>query len=152
MENIFDTKISYYNNVTDKVGSEISLRDFLFCDKYKEQIETLRTTSDMDVRKSLKKQLPLATISGIFAPTRRTENLISHSRLICIDIDKQDNMNMEWFNDLDKEWHHIPQILYAAHSVGGAGWFVIFRIAYPDKHQAQFEFFSIDTLDAFYQA
>ena len=113
MENIFDTKISYYNNVTDKVGSEISLRDFLFCDKYKEQIETLRTTSDMDVRKSLKKQLPLATISGIFAPTRRTENLISHSRLICIDIDKQDNMNVEWFNDLDKEWHHIPQILYA---------------------------------------
>lgn len=29
MENLFDTKISYYNNVTDKVGSEISLRDFL---------------------------------------------------------------------------------------------------------------------------
>ena len=139
MENLFDTKISYYNNVTDKVGSEISLRDFLFCDKYKEQIETLRATTDMDVRKNLKKLLPLATISGIFAPTRRTENLISHSHLICVDIDKQDNMNVEWFNDLDKEWHHIPQILYAAHSVGGEGWFAIFRIAYPDKHRAQFE-------------
>ena len=31
------------------------------------------------------------------------------------------------------------QILYAAHSIRGEGWFAIFRIAYPDKHRAQFE-------------
>lgn len=30
MKNLFDTKISYYSNVEDNVGTEISLRDFLF--------------------------------------------------------------------------------------------------------------------------
>lgn len=139
MENLFDTQISFYSNVTDKVGTEISLHEFLFSDKYKEQIEALRTTTDVDLRKSLKKQLPLATISGTFAPTRKAENLVTHSNLLCIDIDKHDNMDVEWFADLRNEWHNIPQILYAAHSVGGEGWFAIFRIAYPEKHRAQFE-------------
>ena len=139
MKDLFDTKISCYKNITDNVGKEISLRDFLFCDLYREQIETLRATADTAERKILKRQLPLATISGTFAPTRRAENLVTHSHLLCIDIDKQDNMNVEWFDNLKDEWHNIPQILYAAHSVGGKGWFAIFRIGYPDRHRAQFE-------------
>ena len=139
MSNPFDTKISFYRNVTDTIGTEISLRDFLFCDRYREQIEALRATADANVRKSLKKQLPLATISGTFAPTRRADNLVAHSGLLCIDIDRQDNPDVAWFGELRNEWQHIPQILYAAHSVGGEGWFAIFRIAYPDKHQAHFE-------------
>ncbi len=139
MTTIFDTKISCYNNVTDNVGTVLTLRDFLFCDKYKKQIETLRATIDPALRKDMKKQLPLATISGTFAPTRRADNLVTHSNLLCVDIDKKDNMDVEWFGDLKHEWHNIPQILYAAHSVGGEGWFAIFRIAYPEKHKAHFE-------------
>lgn len=139
MINIFDTKISCYGNVTDTVGKEVSLRDFLFCDKYKEQIERLRATSDPEERKRLKRQLPLATISGTFAPIRRAENLVEHSHLLCIDLDLKDNLDVPWFDNLDREWHNVPQILYAAHSVGGKGWFAIFRIAYPEKHREQFE-------------
>ena len=33
MKSLFDTKISYYRNVEDNVGTEISLRDFLFNDQ-----------------------------------------------------------------------------------------------------------------------
>ena len=139
MNNIFDTKISCYRNVTDTIGREIRLHDFLFCDKYKEQIEMLRATTNANERKWLKRQLPQATISGTVSPTRRAENLVEHSGLLCIDIDKKDNQNVPWFDRLDNEWHHIPQILYAAHSVGGEGWFAIFRIAYPGKHREQFE-------------
>ena len=139
MKSLFDTKISYYYNVEDNVGTEITLRDFLFCDKYKEQIRHIRAITDEDLQKSLKKQLPLATISGTFAPTRLAANLVSHSHLLCIDIDKKDNMDVEWFDDLKNEWRNIPQILYAAHSVRGIGWFAIFHIAYPEKHKAQFE-------------
>ena len=139
MKSLFDTKISYYSNVEDNVGTEISLRDFLFCDKYKEHIEHIRSIPDEEQQKSLKKQLPLATISGTFAPTRKAENLVAHSNLLCIDIDKKDNMGVTWFEDLKHEWHNIPQILYAAHSVRGEGWFAIFHIAYPDKHKEQFE-------------
>ena len=139
MNSIFDTKISYYSNVEDNVGTEISLRDFLFCDQYKEQIEHIRSITDDELQKSLKKKLPLATISGTFAPTRHADNLVTHSHLLCIDIDKKDNMDVEWFVDLKNEWHNIPHVLYAAHSVRGEGWFAIFRIAYPEKHRAQFE-------------
>ena len=139
MKSLFDTKISYYSNVEDNVGTEISLRDFLFCDRYKEQIEHIRSIADEELQKSLKKQLPLATISGTFAPTRKAENLVTHSNLLCIDIDKKDNMGVTWFDDLKHEWHNIHQILYAGHSTRGEGWFAIFRIAYPDKHKAQFE-------------
>ena len=139
MTSLFDTKISFYSSVEDNVGTEISLRDFLFCDKYKEQIEHIRSITDEELQKSLKKQLPLATISGTFAPTRKAENLVAHSNLLCIDIDKKDNMGVTWFDDLKHEWHNIPQILYAGHSTCGEGWFAIFRIAHPNKHKAQFE-------------
>ena len=139
MKSLFDTKISYYSNVEDNVGTEISLHDFLFCDKYKKQIEHIRSIKDEDQQKNLKKQLPLATISGTFAPTRKAENLVAHSNLLCIDIDKKDNMGVAWFDNLKHEWHNIPQILYAAHSVRGEGWFAIFHIAYPDKHKEQFK-------------
>jgi len=139
MNSLFDSKISFYANVLDNTGTEISLRDFLFCDKYKEQIERIRSTPDEELQKKLKKQLPQATISGVFSPTRKAENLVAHSNLLCIDIDKKDNMGVEWFNDLKSEWNNVPQILYAAHSVRGEGWFAIFRIAFPDKHRAQFE-------------
>ena len=139
MTNIFDTKIGYYANVMDNVGTEITLRKFLFCDQYKEQIEAIRSCTDEEQQKILKKQLPLATISGTFAPIRRADNLVAHSGLLCIDIDRKDNMGVEWFNDLKNEWHNIPQILYAAHSVRGEGWFAIIRIAHPDKHKEHFE-------------
>lgn len=139
MISLFDTKISYYSNVEDNVGTETSLHDFLFCDQYKEQIEHIRSISDEDVQKRLKLQLPLATISGTFAPIRKVENLVTHSNLLCIDIDKKDNMGVTWFDDLKNEWHNISQILYAGRSIRGKGWFAIFRIAYPDEHKAQFE-------------
>lgn len=139
MKSIFDTKISYYRNVEDNVGTEISLRDFLFNDQYKEQIEYIRSISDEDIQKRLKLQLPVATISGTFAPTCKAENLVAHSNLLCIDIDKKDNMDVGLFDDLKHEWHNIPQILYAGCSIRGKGWFAIFRIAYPDKHEDQFE-------------
>ena len=139
MISLFDTKISFYSNVEDNVGMEISLRDFLFCDQYKEQIEHIRSLQDENIQKRLKLQLPLATISGTFAPIRKAENLVTHSNLLCIDIDKKDNMDVTWFDDLKYEWRNIPQILYAGRSIRGKGWFAIFRIAYPDRHKDQFE-------------
>ena len=125
MKSLFDTKIGYYSNVRDNVGTEISLRDFLFCDQYKEQIEYIRSIKDEDVQKSLKKQLPLATISGTFAPIRQADNLVTHSNLLCIDIDKKDNMDVDWFDDLKYEWRNIPQILYAGHSIRSSPYYAI---------------------------
>ena len=139
MKSIFDTPISCYRNVKDNVGTVTTLRDFLFCDQYMERIKNIRTLADEARQKSLKTELPQATISGTFAPTRKAENLVTHSRLLCVDIDKQDNNDTGWLDDLKYEWCHIPQILYAARSVRGEGWFVIFRIDQPEKHKEHFE-------------
>jgi hypothetical protein len=114
MKSIFDTPISCYRNVKDNVGTVTTLRDFLFCDQYMERIKNIRTLADEARQKSLKTELPQATISGTFAPTRKAENLVTHSRLLCVDIDKQDNNDTGWLDDLKYEWCHIPQILYAA--------------------------------------
>lgn len=54
MISLFDTKIIFYSNVEDNVGTEISLRDFLFCDQYMEQIEHIRSIQDENIQKRLK--------------------------------------------------------------------------------------------------
>jgi hypothetical protein len=138
MEDIFKTRISCYRCVTDTLGTVMTLGEFLFSDKYKNEIESLRAMEDAEERKKRKMSLPQATISGIFAPTRKACNLIEHSGLLCVDLDKKDNQEVTWFDSLDKEWHNLPQILYAAHSVGGRGWFAIFRLAHPERHRSQF--------------
>ncbi len=103
MKSIFDTPISCYRNVKDNVGTVTTLRDFLFCDQYMERIKNIRTLADEARQKSLKTELPQATISGTFAPTRKAENLVTHSRLLCVDIDKQDNNDTGWLDDLKYE-------------------------------------------------
>lgn len=139
--------ISYYSRVTDTAGSVISLDRFLFNDDYVQQIEELRAATDEQTKKRIKLQLPAATISGTFSGGRRAENLVAHSGLLCVDIDRKDNLNVEGFDDLKNEWHRFPHILYAAHSVGGEGWFAIFRIARPECHRAHFEALSLDFAD-----
>lgn len=91
-------------------------------------------------KKQIKLSLPQATISGVFAPTRSAENLVRHSGLICVDIDKKDNLHISNFDTLIPDvLRHIDEVAYAAHSVSGNGYFVIIPLKYPTHHKAQFE-------------
>ena len=84
--------------------------------------------------------LPQATISGVFSPTRSAENLVRHSGLICIDIDRKENEHIENFDMLIEDvLSRIEEVAYAAHSVSGKGYFVIIPLRYPQLHKAQFE-------------
>ena len=103
-------------------------------------IHELRSTTDANRKKQIKLSLPQATISGVFAPTRSAENLVKHSGLICVDIDRKDNLHIANFDTLIPDvLSHIEEVAYASRSVSGNGYFVIIPLKYPEEHKAQFE-------------
>ena len=136
-----DRMVSVYNNVYGKEKREIKLREFLFCmsEKHKEQIMRMRSCGDKDVRVQLKKQLPQATISGVFLGPRKAEEQTYHNGLLCVDIDKKDNPGVTNFENLKENiLSRFEEILYAAHSVSGEGYFAIIPLKYPKLHVRQF--------------
>ena len=97
--NFQEIEISVYRGVRDTTGHKSSLYDFLsYVDK--DVIEELRSTNDPLRKKQIKLSLPQATISGVFSPSRSAENLVSHSGLICVDIDRKDNLHISNFDSL----------------------------------------------------
>lgn len=139
MNNIFDVKVSIYRNWKDNVGSICRLSAFLFSSKHNGKIERLRSLPDKEERKEIKAQLPAATISGVFSPTRSASTLQSHSGLICIDIDADDNPYVDNWETLKKDLSVLPQIAYIGLSVSGKGLFIIIPLRYPSYHLQHFK-------------
>lgn len=140
----FDIEISIYNGVRDVYGSTCKLRDFLFENKYVSEIEYLRSLSTKEERDNIKKRLPMACISGLFQPTRKTENLINHSGLICVDIDRKDNLHIDNWDDLKLQLSKLKEVAYISLSVSGNGYFVIMPLKYPQFHKQQFNKLKLD--------
>lgn len=137
--NFHDIEITVYKGVRDTIGHRSTLFKFLENVEY-DAIQELRSTTDANLKKQTKLSLPQATISGVFAPTRSAENLVKHSGLICVDIDRKDNLHITNFDTLITDvLSHIEEVAYAAHSVSGNGYFVIIPFEYPAHHKAQFE-------------
>lgn len=138
-QDIFGTEVSIYNGVRDVYGTTCKLRAFLFDRKHVAEIEHLRSLPTKEERSEIKKRLPMACISGVFAPTRRAENLVRHSGLICVDIDRKDNLHIDNWDDVKCGLAKLPQVAYVGVSVSGNGYFVIIPLKYPDYHKGQFE-------------
>ena len=132
-------EITVYRGVKDRIGYVSTLHDFL-TNVDVSAIEELRSCADAERKRQIKMSLPQATISGVFSPTRSAENLVQHSELICVDIDRKDNEHIENFDTLIEDvLSRIEEVAYAAHSVSGKGYFVIIPLRYPQLHKAQFE-------------
>lgn len=132
---ILDNDITIYASLSDKFGHRGTLGDYLrLCLANKEKVKALQATQEPEERKRLKSQLPAATISGYFEPTRATANLKQHSGLICIDIDHVENIDatMEILSEMDI-------VAYVSRSVSGEGIYAIIPLAYPERHKQQFE-------------
>lgn len=138
-QDIFDTEISVYNGVRDVYGVPCKLRDFLFSKKHVSEIERLRSLPTKEGKSEIKKRLPMACISGLFRPTRKAENLVRHSGLICVDIDKKDNLHIDNWDELKQELCKLKEIAYISLSVSGNGYFAIIPMKYPHAHKGQFE-------------
>ena len=139
MKSFNEIEITVYCGVKDRIAHHSTLHDFL-TNVDVSAIEELRSCADAERKRQIKMSLPQATISGVFSPTRSAENLVQHSELICVDIDRKDNEHIENFDTLIEDvLSRIEEVAYAAHSVSGKGYFVIIPLRYPQLHKAQFE-------------
>ena len=139
MKSFQEIEITVYRGVKDRIGHLSTLHDFL-TNVDVSAIAELRSYTDAERKRQIKMSLPQATISGVFSPTRSAENLVQHSELICVDIDRKDNEHIENFDTLIEDvLSRIEEVAYAAHSVSGKGYFVVIPLRYPQLHKAQFE-------------
>ena len=141
----FNTKItimivSIFNNYSSsKSFKTINIWDWLLNEDeiLKSIVFKIRTTANQSERKGLKSKLPAITPSGLFRE-RRANMLEQHSGLICIDIDGKENLDISDWEEVKIRLSKLPFIMYAGLSVGGAGIFVLIKLAYPENHLQQF--------------
>jgi hypothetical protein len=126
--------ISIYKSISDTKGKQTIVIDqflsYIKEGRWKDKVMAIRETQDPE----LKKQMPIATVSGRFAE-RNKANLLEHSGFICIDID---NIEPEQMVDVaNKIWGDI--YTYASFkSIRGNGLAVLVKID-PAKHEDAFE-------------
>lgn len=137
-----NTKISLFKNyMNPKPCNELTMEEFcgsIIDSEYKNEIEAIRNEPDKKKRDNLKASLPAATISGTFS-RRAKEDLVNHSGFIAIDFDAKENPTVNDWAALRDTIGGFENVLFAALSVSGFGIFVIMPLAYPHRHEQQFE-------------
>ena len=143
-------KFSFYkppiaNNKPEKSISLEELMDYVQKDHYANEIHAIRQTSDKKEYRDLKsKTLPYVTISGEFEK-RKTENLISYSGLLSLDIDGLDN-HASLYDDVFNAITEDEYTLMCFQSPGGNGIKVIIKSALGQaNHKDQ-----LNALQAYY--
>lgn len=134
-----DVMVSMYSNCTDKIGSDINLKDFLLTDKYKDIVEQIRAGATSEERHDLKNKyllsIPCVTVSGKFS-NRDGKHLESHSGMIAIDIDYKDNKEM--ISQIPSILQGLPYVAYCSKSISGDGYFAIIPIENPSHFKQHF--------------
>lgn len=172
---MFDEICSIYSDALDNVGryvdretgeciQQMTIREFCLTDRWKPYVQHLRAmrqeygsnAKKMQEYIDTKKQLPGATLSGLFsiyddecvrrdgskfmAPvSRRETHLKQHTGWLAIDIDLADNMQMSNFENVRMICRFRPEIALLMRSCSGSGYFGLVRLAYPDRHKEQFK-------------
>ena len=172
---MFDEICSIYSDALDNVGryvdretgeciQQMTIREFCLTDRWKPYVQHLRPmrqeygskAKKMQEYIDTKKQLPGATLSGLFsiyddecirrdgskfmAPvSRRETHLKQHTGWLAIDIDLADNMQMSNFENVRMICRFRPEIGLLMRSCSGSGYFGLVKLAYPDRHKEQFK-------------
>lgn len=172
---MFTELCSIYSDALDNVGryvdmetgeiiQQMTIREFCLTDRWKPYVEKLRAlraefgekAKKMPEYIDTKKQLPGATLSGLFeiwddectrkdgskfmAPvSRRETHLKQHTGWLAIDVDLADNQNLSNFENIRMICRFRPEIALLMRSCSGTGYFGLVRLAYPDKHKEQFK-------------
>ena len=129
---------TYYDTETHYT---VALLEFLLTDMFREPVEKYRKCKSGKLRERIKKNLPCITPSGIFDNRSKNRLYHLHSGYICIDIDGKDNpqiFGIDWFPIKKQLMGLFNSLMYAGMSIGGNGLCLVFRIAYPEKHNEHF--------------
>lgn len=142
-----DRQVTLYRSVRDTEGMPITAGEWL-CMPYKmrpevrsylgktpeelramvDAVRAVDKTTDKARYDALKKQLPACAFGGIFVGGRKADNITHRSRLVVLDIDKQDNPD-KTPEDVCSVLQQSPEIVYAGKSVGGAGIWAIVQVS-----------------------
>ncbi|MBM2833775.1 MAG: ZnF protein [Candidatus Brocadiaceae bacterium] len=141
-EQVIDSNVSLYNNVTDTRGKPASFANILEgikCGTWAELVERLRSIKNEAEQKLFKNTLPCFTASGVFS-IRNLINLVKHSDLIAIDIDAKDNPILwEQFKEIRQKLIQDRYTYCLFTSCRGNGLAVVVRID-GTKHLESFIF------------
>lgn len=142
--------VSLFKNFTDShpIG-EVDILHWLTNPSHEllKALDLIRQTNDKKLRNTIKARLPAITPSGLFS-VRKIEGLISHSGLICLDIDAGDNPTIDDWNGLKSRLPDLEHILYAGLSASGRGLFCLVPIADGKQHLQHFFALERDFLQA----
>lgn len=162
MSSIFDVSCSIFKDVRDRRGEyydynthsylrSMSLSDFLFGGYWQDEVERYRAklmevasekgleaAKKDPVVRELKIGLPSATLSGYFEQGRRTDLLTSYTGFIALDIDFQDNKQQD-LDEIKLCLKDRPETAAIIKSCSGLGYFVMVRLAYPERHGEHFD-------------
>jgi hypothetical protein len=138
MSSVLDRPVSRYASCYERQAGSIPLLEWLQCRDYDPLLAQLRREADPHRRRELKKMLPAVTPSGEFS-TRSAAGLLRHSGLICVDIDRKDNLHIGNFDALRGLFAQLPQVAYFGRSASGEGYFCIIPLAHPRHHALHFD-------------
>lgn len=137
-KSVLNAEISCFKDYYTSIPETVNLRDWLRDETYKDKVERIRKIENKTERDKIKATLPAVTISGLFK-ARSKAGLIKHSSLICVDIDRKDNLHIANFEDLKQILSAAPFVAYCALSISGTGYYAIVPILHPEKHEMHFE-------------
>lgn len=112
---------------------------------YSQIIDQLKSIKDPDEQKTFKEsRLPSFTISCQCKTWRKEENIISHSGLLNIDIDGDQNLHIEdWEEMRDRICDTLPTIVSCFLSARGNGLSFVVKIK-PDRHRDTYSSIGFD--------
>jgi hypothetical protein len=132
--------VSFYPDSVTTAGQSLELPEVLAgikTGRWRAEVEAARAViGNKTAYAAAKRKLPGFTTSGTFS-TRKAEQLLAHSGLLCLDIDAKDTNAAV---DLVAARRAIESDSYtyaAAASTGGVGFFVLVPIP-PDDHKGSF--------------
>lgn len=129
-----DIEVSFYKGTTDAGSTDtINLKDFLMGGKFKDVVDEVRKGKTPAERSEIKNKnaykIPCVTTSGTFS-YRNSNHLVSHSGLMAIDIDDDDNSE-DIMKNVPKILKELDFIAYVGKSITGDGYFAICKIDNP---------------------
>ncbi|MFA6923840.1 MAG: BT4734/BF3469 family protein, partial [Bacteroidales bacterium] len=125
-------KVSYFNDVKSKKAKDIDISEVFNIIKLEqlfEQIKNVRNAISKEEKDAFKRQLPSITVSGTFKESHSSSDLIEHSGLIQIDIDKVVDSE-----ELQKRINQDKLTFASFISPSGTGLKIIVKIP-PDKNK-----------------
>jgi len=137
--------VSIYKSYRDNVGTKCNLFAFLTSNRYRQQVEAIRTVTDKKQRDNIKATLPAVTVSGLF-DKRSLQSRCTPTNLLCLDFDNVPNLPA-----LFEYLTTLPFIAFVGYSVSGKGIFAIVPIQSTKNFTGHFHALERDFLAAGYQ-